>query len=280
MTDPIFYVNGKYLPASQSTLPLTDLGLVRGYGVFDFLRTYNRRPFHLMDHLERLRYSAVQIALELPLPLEEIAEIVHETLARNPLPEANIRLIVTGGPSSNYFTPDQPAGLIVMVTPVSVNPDHVYTAGVHLVTTPLTREFPTVKSLNYIGAILAMKKATAAGAIEALYLNPQGEISEGTRTNFFGVKDGRLITAGEGVLEGITRKVILNLARGHFPIIEQPVTYKELSQVDEAFITSSTKEVMPVVRIDDITIGRGTAGPVSRRLQTMFRAYAYGGGEG
>ncbi len=274
MTESIYYVNGQFLPAGQAALPLNDLALVRGYGVFDFLRTYHGRPFHLMDHLERLRHSAAQIDLELPHSIEEIAEIVFETLARSGLPEANIRVIVTGGPSENFFTPSQPAGLIVMVTPISRYPAELYTAGCRVITTRLTRELPTVKSLNYIGAIVAMKAAAAHGAIEALYLDGQEQISEGTRANFFGVRNGRLITPETGILPGITRQVVLRLAHPDIPVERRPLPLAELGALDEAFLTSSTKEIMPVAQVDEQTIGGGTVGPVTRALMARFRAYA------
>lgn len=276
MGELIYYLDGNFVPAAEAMIPLGDLGVVRGYGVFDFLRTYNGRPFHLMDHLLRLKSSADQIGLKLPLELEEIADVVRQTLAHNDLPEANIRLVVTGGVSSNYFTPDGPGTLAVMVTPTTAYPQSYYTEGTKVVTTEMGRELASVKSLNYIGAIMAMREAAKEGAVEAIYVDQEGQISEGTRSNFFVVKDGVIITSKDDVLFGVTRNVLIEVATQAFDVVERPITLADLAEADEAFLTSSTKEVMPVVQVDEIVIGDGRVGPVSQQLLTLFRAYALG----
>lgn len=277
MNDPIYYVNGNFVPASQAAVSLRDLGLVRGYGVFDFLRTYHGKPFHLNDHIERLKKSAGLIDIEFPFAnVDDLADIVYETLGHNDFRESTIRLVLTGGVSDSFFLPDGPGTLAVMIAPVKNAAAGAYTRGVSVTTTRLQRELPHVKSLNYIGAIMAMKRAVKKGAVEALYVDPTGTISEGTRSNFFGIKDGVLITSEEGILEGITRRVVLSQARPHFPIELRPLSLDEIGELDEAFLTSSTKEVMPVVAVEGVRVGRGRPGPITRRLIAMFRQYATG----
>lgn len=278
MTQPIYFLNGNYVPADQATVSLQDLGVIRGYGVFDFLRTYHGKPFHLIDHLQRLRFSAEQIDIPFPYKsIEQLADIVLETFGRNQLAEGSIRLVLTGGLSSSFFLPEGQPTFAIMVAPLKGYPPEYFSKGCRVITSRLQRELPTVKTLNYIGAILAMKRASKRGAVEALYVDSENRISEGTRANFFGVRDGVLISPSLDVLDGITRRVTLKLAAPHFAIEERPIPLGEVRELDEAFLTSSTKEIMPVVKVDDLTIGRGRVGPVTRRLMAMFRQYAYGG---
>lgn len=276
MTDPVCYVNGQFLPLSQATLSVQDLSILRGYGVFDFLRTYNGQPFKLTEHLQRLARSARLIELELPGPLAELEQIVRQTLARNDLPEANIRIVVTGGVSSNSVTPDDGPGLLVLVTPARLYPDEFYSHGVKAITVPASRYLPDAKTINYMAALMAYKKAQAAGAVEALYVNEQGHILEGTTTNLFAFFGQQLVTPNQGILPGITRNVVLELAQGLFNCSERPITLDELPRIEEMFITASNKEIMPIRRLDDYVIGRGAPGPNTRQLMSRFRQLTRG----
>lgn len=269
----IYYLNGKFVTADEASLPLRDLGIVRGYGVFDYLRTYNGKPFHLEDHIQRLARSSEQIYLQLPKPPAEIYEIVHETLEQNSYDESGIRLVVTGGSSPNFFSPSGEASLAIMIEPAPTYPETFFTDGVKVITVKTVREYPTVKSLNYIGAIMAMKEADAAGAIEAVYLDSDNNLTEATRCNFVGVKGNTLITSPDNVLNGITRNVVLKLAADEFAIELRPIPYTEIEELDEAFITSSTKEVMPVTTIDKLKVGNGQPGRVTKRLRALFQTY-------
>ena len=279
MADFFYYVNGAYLPANEATVAAGDLGLVRGYGVFDVLRTYNRTPFALRRHLERLERSAQQINLPLPASVEGLEQIVQETLAHNagvqPESDVTIRLIVTGGASAGFLLPDGPSSLLILLAPVRSMPAQHYTDGATLITANIPRFLPSVKSINYIGAILGQQRARAAGAVEALYCTASGVISECTTANFFVVKDGQLITPDQDILAGITRNITLELADDIMPVTLRPLHLAELHGVDEAFITSTTKEIMPVVRVDDIPIGGGRPGPYTQRLAALFQAYSH-----
>lgn len=273
MTQPICYLNGKFVALDQACLPLNDLGIVRGYGVFDFLRTYNGVPFKLREHVQRLQKSAKLIGLSLPWSTEEIEAIAQDTLGQNNLPEANIRIVATGGSSADFITPLGQPSLMVIVTPVSEYPKEYYEQGVKAIAVQIERFIPTAKSLNYISAIGALQQAKLTNAVEALYINQQGHVLEGTTTNFFVFRGSQLITPKENVLNGITKNVVLELAENRFEIVEQPIDSSELSSCDEAFITSSTKEIMPVVQIDELPIHKGKPGEKTQLLMQLFQNY-------
>ena len=273
MTDPVYYVNGEYVTAGRAALPLNDLGIVRGYGVFDLLRTYNRVPFRLRDHVLRLENSARLIGLALPWSTAQLEAVARETYQRNDIENATIRMIVTGGPSGNFMTPQNKPSLLVMVNPIAPSSPDPYIRGARAMTTIIERIMPTVKSLNYIGAIMAVADASQAGAIEALYLDQNEHVTEGTRTNLFLFRDHCLVTPKDGVLKGITRQVVLELARDQVEVVEMPIHYRDLMSAEEAFITSTTKEILPIIQIDNLQIGSGAPGPGTRRLMELFRTY-------
>ncbi len=276
MTQPIYYLNGQYLALDQACLPVNDLGIVRGYGVFDFLRTYKGVPFKLREHVQRLQNSAKLIGLSLPWSTEEIEAIAQDTLSKNNLPEANIRIVVTGGSSTDFITPLGQPSLMVMVTPVSEYPSEYYRQGIKVITVQIERSIPTAKSLNYISAIGALQQAKLINAVEALYINQQGHVLEGTTTNFFVFRGSQLITPKENVLNGITRNVVLELAENRFEIVEQPIYLSELSSCDEAFITATNKEIMPVVQVDELPISKGKSGENTQLLMHLFQKYTRG----
>ncbi len=270
---PIYYVDGKFVPAEKASLPVDDLALLRGIGVFDLLRTYNGRPYFLDAHIERLENSAREIDLALPWNHDEIAAIVRETLAKNELPEANIRIVVTGGPSTDFMTPCGPPRLLVLISPTPKIPEQWYTDGVKIISWEVERPIPGAKSINYIDASMALKKASTQGAIEALYIDRNGLALECTTANIFAFTGDRLITPGRGILCGITRKVILELAAPLFPIDIHDISLTELMAADEVFITGTSKVVVPVVSIDDAAIGNGRPGTNTRRLMETIKEH-------
>jgi branched-chain amino acid aminotransferase len=273
MAPLICYVNGNFVPLEEAYLPVQDLAILRGYGVFDFMRTYDGKPFKLHEHLLRLENSARLIQLDMPASVAEIEQIVHETLRRNSLPETNVRVVLTGGVSTDGITPISRPGLIVLVTPLHTYPAECYEKGIKVITVKIDRYLPDAKTINYIPAILALKKAKAAGALEALYLNQQGHILEGTTTNFFIFHSNQLITPQDGILPGLTRDVVLALAQRHFEVVEQAVTFEDVRQADEAFISASNKEIMPVHHVDDLMIGNGRPGPQTQLLMEQFHRF-------
>ncbi len=276
MKETICYVNGNVLPMKDASLPVQDLAILRGYGVFDFLRTYNRKPFHLRDHLLRLKRSANLIQIELPHPPDEIEAIILDLLARNNLPEANIRIVITGGVSNDSVNAVASSGLLVLVTPPRIYPEDYYQRGIKVITVETDRYLPLAKTINYIPALLALKKAKAQNAVEALYVNQQKHILEGTTTNFFVFHGERLITPKDNILPGVTRDVVLKLAKARFEVVERPILFEDVTQADGAFVTASNKEVMPVCQVNDVPVGDGFPGPNLRLLMQDFRELTRG----
>lgn len=270
----MYYVDGQYLKEEDAKISVLDLSILRGFGVFDYLRTYQGRLFHLPDHLMRLKYSAEHLGLTLPTSLSEIEKIIHEVQRLNRLEEASLKILLTGGISANQFTPEQKSTLIVLAYPLASFPSEYFSQGIKVITTQLSRSLPFCKTTQYTPAILALKQGMTQNAIEALYLNGSKEILEGTTSNFFGFKQGTLYTCcSDEVLIGITREVVKKLATPHFPIETRALHYTEIPDLDEAFLTSSNKEVMPIAQIDSFKIGNGGVGPKTQFLMEQFRAY-------
>ncbi len=268
-----YYVDGSFVAAEKAVLPVSDLALLRGYGIFDYMRTYGGRPFHLEAHIRRLLNSAQLVGLKCPWNSKDIRDIVEETLKRNKYQESSIRLMVTGGDSNDSITPGDKPRLLVMVTPVKEFPSQWYEKGVKVITTEITRHVPGAKSIDYIQAILALKTARTTGAVESLYVDSQARVLEGTTSNFFAVINGRLLSPRDEILPGVTRDVVLDISAPVFNPQLRAVSRTELYKADEIFLTSSNKEVLPVTQVDDAVIGTGKPGPVTQKIRKLFRAY-------
>ena len=267
-----WYVDKAWVHPEQATISVHDLAILRGYSAFEALRTYDRRPFHLDEHLERLERSAALIDLELPCTHEQLTSIIHEIVARNAYRHAAVRMLVTGGESEDGVIAVGAPKLIVMITPLGERDLERFARGINLMTTRLQRDIPEAKTSNYMSAIRVLKEAARHGVDDALFVNKLGHVQEATRSNFFLFRGDTLVTPREEVLIGITRNVVLDLARGRFSIEERPILLAELAQADEAFLTSSSKEITPVVRIDEQVIGSGKPGPRTSELEQRFIA--------
>jgi branched-chain amino acid aminotransferase len=266
----LWYINGTWLHPDEATISINDVAVLRGYSAFEALRTYNRRPFHLDEHLNRLYRSAELIELTIPWSREELTQIVQEIIERNTYKHASIRLLVTGGETEDGILPVGKPGLAVLITPLGERDMERFARGYKLITTRWQRMAPEAKTTSYMAAIRALKEAAQRGADDALFVNEQGHVLEGTRSNFFVFRKDTLVTPRAGVLLGITRSVVLNLARGRFSIEERPILLEELPLVDEAFLTGSSREIMPVVQIDDLVIGDGKPGKRTYELEQRF----------
>lgn len=265
-----WYVNGRWVHPHEATISLNDVAVLRGYSAFESLRTYNRRPFHLEEHLNRLYRSAELIELAVPWSRAYITQLVREIIERNVYEHAAIRLFVTGGETEDSILPIGKPTLAVLITPLGERNMERFAQGYKVITTPLQRSTPEAKTTSYLEAIRALKEATRHEAVDALFVNVHGHVLEATRSNFFVFRGDTLVTPHDGVLLGITRNVVLELAHGLFTIEERPVLLTELPLVDEAFITSSSKEIMPIVQIDDLVIGDGRPGRRTYALEQRF----------
>ena len=279
-------VNGEITPAEQARVSVLDNGFTFGDAVYETLRTYGGRPFHLDRHLERLRRSAQRLAITMPAGDGALTRDLDALLARAANPESYIRIIVTRGVGDISYHFERIAGptIVMVVKPLAPFPSQYYKDGIAVILSSVRRNHPraldpAIKSCNLINNILAVQEAQAKGAFEAIMLNEIGEIAETAGANVFLVKDGTLLTPplDAGILPGVTRHIVLELAGGFaLPVREEPVAVKDLLAADEVFITSTLKEVLPVATIDGRPVGAGRPGPVTLRLLAALRAYAPG----
>ncbi|HEY2146784.1 MAG TPA: branched-chain-amino-acid transaminase, partial [Pirellulales bacterium] len=249
-------------------------------GVFEGMRSYAGKVFRLKQHLDRLWNSARAIWLEIPMTREAMAKAVTDTLAANELRDAYIRLVVTRGAGTLGLDPNRTSDpqVVVITDRISLYPEEFYRNGLEIVTASTTRNHPAalsprIKSLNYLNNILAKIEGLKAGCVEALMLNHKGEVAECTGDNIFLVRGGVIFTPplDAGILEGITRDAVIELARGTGrDVREVPLLRHDVYIADECFLTGSAAEVIPVVKVDDRRIGDGKPGPITRDLIERF----------
>ncbi len=273
----LFYINGKFIDEKNAKISVYDLGLLRGYAVFDFLRTYNQKPFYLKEHLKRLLNSAQLIGLKHNFNLNFLEKIVLKTLdknikiTKNKNQEFNIRIILTGGETKDFISPSR-ANLIILITPLKEYPKRLYKKGGKLITKISERIIPRAKTIVYTEAVKFLQIAKKKGAIEVLLLDKNKKILECTTSNFFAVINKKLYTPKlEKILPGITRKIVIQLARKlKIKVIEKDLDYKDIKKFDEAFITASNKEILPIIKIDKIKINNGEVGEITKKLIAEF----------
>ena len=278
----VVYVDGRFYPKDEAKVSVFDHGFLYGDGVFEGIRAYNGRVFRLQEHLQRLYDSAKAIALEIPVSLDEMREIVLESCRRNELRDAYIRLVVSRGKGDLGLDPRKcaRATVICIADAISLYPAELYTKGMRLMTVPTRRNSvehlnPRVKSLNYLNNIMAKIEANNAGYSEVLMLNDQGYVVECTGDNIFLVKGRRLLTppAWVGILEGITRGAVMEVARqAGLEVREEVFTRLDVWLADECFLTGTAAEAIPVVECDGRKIGAGVPGPITADLIARFRA--------
>ena len=276
--EQIVYLNGVLLPQSQARISPFDLGFLYGYGLFETMRAYSGRIFQLSTHLERLRHSAGLIGL--PLDAFDLEKSCYDTLKANNLKEARIRLTVSIGEGEAIPDPPHNPKPTVLVIATSYTPPtaEVYRKGFKALVSSIRQNSQSpisrLKSANCLNNILAKKAAKAVGTDEALLLNEKGFLCEGGTSNIFLVSKGNLLTPNEesGCLPGITRQAVIELAsKLGIGVTQKGIPLDELSQADEAFLTSSLIEVMPLTGVDGKPIGGGKRGKVTERLMTAYK---------
>lgn len=267
------YLNGSIVPTGEATLSVRDLGFLRGYGVFDVLPVVNGKPFLFKDHWKRLENSAAELGLGVPVSGDEAEGVMNDLIARHDYPYMIVRTVLSGGPSEGGFLPEGKETLCIMVEETKPMTEALYEHGAKVITREYQRELPGSKTTNYIFPISLRKEKTDADAVEILYVKDD-RILEASTSNFFLVKDGVIVTSARDVLGGITRKLVIRLAGElGIPAEERDITVAELAECDEAFLTASNKQVLPVVRVDDAAIGDGAVGPISKKLLAALRAF-------
>jgi branched-chain amino acid aminotransferase len=265
------FIDGRIAPADEPCLPADDLGLQRGYAVFDYARVYKGKLFHFRDHLARLRRSAEALHLVVPHTDNEIIDIAQMLVRQLGLDNQGLRMIVTGGPAHTSMLFEKPR-LVLIAEELPKYPADVYQKGVKLLTCEFQRELPHVKTTNYVTAFRMASLKKEKGAFELLY-TWRGKILECARDSFFVVRGNALAAAKKDVLESITRKIIVEIIKGRFDVEERDLLVDELDSVDEAFLASTSKQIVPVVRIDDRRIGSGAVGDRTRTIMSLFDDY-------
>lgn len=263
-------INGRILPAENALIPLTDLGLLRAYAIFDFFRVLEGIPVFVEDHLERLLRSAKTMDMVLPWDRDTIRKMIYDLIEANKAKKAGFRVVVTGGFSEDGFTPGQP-NIYMMLHELPVYDPQDYIKGCKLITSAYVRDIPTVKTCIYVQSLLVNKSMKEAGAVEVLY-HWKGSITECSRSNLlFVTPEGTLVTPKEGMLHGITRKQVLSIAADKdIPIELREVHLEELPWFKEAILTSTTRGVLPIVQIDKQIIGDGKPGKMTQMLHDAF----------
>lgn len=267
-----YNVNGEIVPIEKAVINVKDLGFLRGYSVFDFFRIYKGQPVFIEDHLARLERSTNELGLELPYSKAELVEKIIALAKANQMEVGGIKIIITGGYSLDGFLPAKP-NFVMLASKLTTYEESVYTKGVKLMAYEYTRETPYTKTTNYLKPISLQQEIKEAEAFDVLY-HDGVYISESARSNFFIVnQEGTIITPDKDALEGITRKHVLEVARKHFKVEIRPLSIKETMAAREAFMTSSTKGVMPVRQVDFWRINKGIIGDTTKQLMELFRQH-------
>lgn len=283
IAEGVVCIDGAVVPAADARVDVLDRGFLYGDSAFEALRTYGRVPFRLREHLARLAHSCARLRMT-PPDLARIAVDTERAVAASYLDECYLRIIVTRGAGAVGIEPAAPGATrtLVYALPLRLPAPEVYARGIGIALVHGARDLSLggVKTGNYLAAVLAVASAKDHGADEAVLLGASGEVAEGATSNVFAVRGGVVRTPplSVGILEGITRRVTLELLRTAGDAVEESLLFSsDLYRADEVFITSSIREVVPVVRVDDVTVHDGRPGPVTKRLVEAYRAHTRGG---
>jgi branched-chain amino acid aminotransferase len=272
MFEPMCFLDGALVPLKEARVGVNDLGLLRSFAIYEGITAIKGEPFHFHDHFERFTSSARALGLTLPVTEPEALVATRKVVAHNApgAVRASIRMLLTGGEAESGIEHAKGREIFYITAEEAVPyPAEVFERGASLITHEHLRFMPEYKTTNYITAVVLQPKRKEAGAIEILYVHGD-TVLECATSNIFIVKSGAVITPERDILKGITRKVILDLARSAYPVETREVTAGELARADEVFITSSFKDIVPITSIDDKKAGNGTVGPITRDLMGRF----------
>ncbi|MDQ5949087.1 MAG: branched-chain amino acid aminotransferase [Patescibacteria group bacterium] len=268
---PYCFLNGAIIPVNKASVSLYDIGLLRGYAIYDGITTFNNKIFQFADHMKRFRHSAQSLGLKVPYSNQEIEKIIYSLIKKNSFERTNLRLILTGGQTiaGIEYDPQHPT-FFILAEPFSALPKVLYTKGAKLMTLDHQRFMPESKTTNYITATQFQRKRKKEKAIEILFVH-NGKVLECATSNVAIFTGGTLVTPSHNVLGGITLKVVLTLAKKHFTVEQRDISVEELLSADEVFITSSYKDIIPVVKVDGHIIGDGQVG---NNTQILIKDFA------
>jgi len=274
-------IDGNIQPAHEARVSVFDRGFLYGDSAFEVMRTYGGRPFREREHLERLRASCERLLIALPVSVERVSQDIARTIQASQLPECNVRVMVTRGvgPISLDLSEARTPCVLIFALPLRALPASVYEEGVavglcHAARATDGTRAMGAKTSNYLGSVLALHEVKQRGCHEALIVGPYGEVIEGATSNVFVVREAGLATPPmeAGILVGITRQTVLELAsKLGLPVHETQLHPADLYRADEVFITSTVREIVPVVRVDDVAVADARPGPITRHLIDAYR---------
>lgn len=266
-------VNGEFIASDKASVLITDLAIQRGYGIFDFFKTINNEPIFLDCHLDRLFYSAEQMRLPISVSRNRLKDILHDLIEKNNIHNSGIRITVTGGYSPDGYSIAEP-NIIITQQILNIEED-ISEQGINVITWQHSRQLPHAKTLDYLMAVWLQPVIKEKQADNVLYFNNE-IITECPRANFFMVtSDGKVLTPQKNILKGVIRKHVLQLSDNDVEIIEKDISLNDLKQCKEAFITSSTKNILPVLKINGQKIGNGKAGEITLSLSKKLLEKIY-----
>ncbi len=265
----IAFVNNQFIEESKATLGITDLSIQRGYGIFDFFRTSNYIPLFLDDYLDRFFKSAFILRLQPKYSREELKNIINEMIRQNKLPDSGLKMILTGGYSSDGYDLSS-SNFLIIQQPVQLPGTEKFDKGLKIILYEYMRDLPQAKSINYLMGVYLQDKIRQHEADDVLY-HKDGCILEFPRSNVFMItKDHTVVTPAMNVLHGITRMKVLEIARKNYKVEERVITVDELRNAAEVFLTSTTKPILPVLTIENIAVGNGKPGEITTSLCQAF----------
>ncbi|MBU2082129.1 aminotransferase class IV [Patescibacteria group bacterium] len=269
------YFNGKIVALNKVDINPYDIGLLRGYGVFDVMCTENEKPFLLDLHWKRLQNSARELNLKIPIAKNEYKNILQKIIKLNRFSKSTIRTILTGGPSDNGFNHIRGnETFLILVEKFMALPKEVYSKGAKAITLKYNRQFPLVKTTNYITAIKHQKIKEKNKAIEIIYFQ-NGNFLEASTSNLFIVKNNQIITPKKNILSGITRNLVIKLAKQkRINVEEQEIPEKNFFTASEIFLTATNKGIVPIIKVDDREIGDGRVGKITKTLINAFNDFS------
>jgi branched-chain amino acid aminotransferase len=275
MSTHFYFVNDSLVHADEACLLVGDMAIQRGYGIFDYFKTLGGHPLHLEEHLNRFLYSAEQMRLDMGRSRDELRAMIATLLDRNRIADSGVRLTLTGGYAPDGYSIARP-NLVITQKPLAASTISDPAQGMRLMSYPHQRQLPEVKTIDYLMAIWLQPLLREKGVDEVIY-HKDGVIAECPRSNFFLVTDRDvLVTPAANVLKGITRMKVLEVAKRQMTVEEREVRLEEIPRAKEAFITSTTKQVMPVTEMDGVQVGDGKIGPVVRWLSEQLLSRTQG----
>lgn len=271
------YLNGEIIESAKACLPINDISILRGFAAFDFLRVYQSNPFRFDDHFERFTNSAKTLGLKIPYSKKAVYEAIKKLSEKNQIESKkqnyHVRLILTGGETKNGLEPSRP-NFVILFEKFHDYKKEIFEKGQKIITYEYERFLPEAKTSNYMQAVLLQPLKKREDAIEILYTT-KGIVSEATTSNIFYVKNGILYTPIEGILQGVTKKVVTEIAESlGYKVISKIVSLKDLYDADEVFLTATNKKVLPIIQINDVLIGvgdkKGKVGIISLNLLEKY----------